>query len=251
MITIKNKIAIQKMQTAGAFLAEIFEGLRDIVKAEITTLEIDAWIAQQLSKKSLVSATKGYKGYKHSSCISINDEVVHGVPGKRVVALNDLVKIDICASYKGYCADAARPYYVGVMPNDVKEFVKTAADALDKGISKARAGNRLTDISHSIQIEVEKHGFGVVRDFAGHGIGKQMHEDPEILNYGAPGEGPVLRSGMTFAIEPMITHGSYQVCVMQDSWTVKTKDKSLAAHVEDTVLITDDEPRILTRIKSY
>ncbi|MBI2774645.1 type I methionyl aminopeptidase [Candidatus Dependentiae bacterium] len=251
MITIKNKVAIQKMQTAGAFLAEIFHELNQVISPGKTTLEIDAWIAAQLSKRSMVSATKGYKGYKHSSCISVNDEVVHGIPGTRIIETGDLVKVDICASWKGYCADAARPYFVGKMPADIEKLLHVALESLNKGIAQAKAGNKLTDISHAIQSEVEIHGFGVVRDFAGHGIGKHMHEDPEILNYGTPGRGPVLRPGMTFALEPMITQGSYEVYVTHDTWTVKTKDKSLAAHIEDTVLVTESEPLILTRLKSY
>jgi len=248
MITIKNKLAIQKMQTAGSHIAEIFELLKTIVVEGKTSLEIDSFIASQLQKRGLVSATKGYKGYKHVCCVSIDDEVVHGVPGKRIIKNGDLVKVDICASFKGYCADAARTYAVGAVPEKVYSLINAAQLALDKGIMNARAGNRLTDISAAIQHEVEFHGFGVIRDFAGHGIGKSMHEDPEILNYGKSGKGPIIRAGMTFAIEPMITEGDYEVFVEEDGWTVRTKDKSMAAHVEDTVLVTDNEPLILTRL---
>lgn len=248
MIPIKNKIAIQKMETAGLFIAEIFELLKEKVVAGKTTLEINALIEKELKKRSLVSSTKGYKGYKFVSCISVNDEVVHGLPSERVLLDGDLVKVDICASWKGYCADSARCFFVGSPSAIVGKLAQVARSALDKGIAQARAGNKLTDISAAIQAEVESNGFAVVRDFAGHGIGKLMHEDPEILNYGKPGKGPVLRPGMTFAIEPMITQGSYAVYVAEDGWTVKTKDKSLAAHVEDTVLITEHEPRILTKI---
>jgi methionyl aminopeptidase len=248
MITIKNKQAIQKMQTAGQLLANIFDELPSVVGEGISTLEIDAWIEQALVERELVSQTKGYKSYRHASCISLNDEVVHGIPQKnKIVKHGDLVKIDICASWKGYCADGARCYFVGEPSQEAQRLVMAAQAALDKGIEKAIPGNRLTDISAAIQAEVEKHGFGVVRDFAGHGIGKQMHEDPEILNYGKPGQGPVLRPGMTFALEPMITMGRYEVYIVDDGWTVKTKDKSLAAHVEDTILITQEGPKILTR----
>ncbi|OQA34843.1 MAG: Methionine aminopeptidase 1 [Candidatus Dependentiae bacterium ADurb.Bin331] len=248
MIPIKNKMAIQKMQTAGLLVAEIFELLKQHVVAGKTTFEINALIEKELQKRNLVSSTKGYKGYKFASCISINDEVVHGMPSERIVKDGDLVKVDICASWKGYCADSARCFFVGSPSAIALKLAQVAREALDKGIAQAKAGNKLTDISAAIQAEVETHGFGVVRDFAGHGIGKQMHEDPEILNYGKPGKGPVLRPGMTFAIEPMITQGNYAVYVAQDGWTVRTKDKSLAAHVEDTVLITEHEPLILTKI---
>lgn len=249
MITIKNKASIQKMEQAGTLLSAMFNEMHTIIQPGVSTLEIDTWIAEQLRTKGLISMTKGYKTYKHSSCISINDEVVHGVPtaSKKIVA-GDLVKIDVCASYKGYCADMARAFFVGTADERAKKLVAVAQQALDKGIEKARAGNRLSDISAAIQQEVEAHGFSVVRDFAGHGIGKDMHEEPEILNYGKPGTGPLLRPGMTFAIEPMITMGHFNVHVTRDGWTVKTDDKSLAAHVEDTILITESEPKILTRV---
>lgn len=249
MIVIKNKLALSKMEVAGQKLASIFEQLPEILKPGITTLGIDSWIDEQLRKSGFVSKTKGFRTYKHSSCISVNDEVVHGVPdAKKTLEKGDLVKIDICASLDGYCADMARSFFIGNegSPEAVK-LVSVAQAALDAGISKAVAGNRLSDISHAIQKEVEKHGYGVVRDFAGHGIGKHMHEDPEIVNYGAPGKGPLLQVGMTFALEPMITQGNYAVYVCQDGWTVKTVDKSLAAHVEDTVAITENGPKILTR----
>lgn len=248
MIPIKNKIAIQKMETAGLLVAEIFQLLKEHVVAGKTTFEINVLIEKELQRRNLVSSTKGYKGYKFASCISINDEVVHGMPSARIMHDGDLVKVDICASWKGYCADSARCFFIGKPSAIASKLVQVAQSALDKGIAQAKAGNKLTDISAAIQAEVESNGFGVVRDFAGHGIGKLMHEDPEILNYGKPGKGPVLRPGMTFAIEPMITQGNYAVYVAEDGWTVKTKDKSLAAHVEDTVLITEHEPRILTKI---
>ena len=248
MIIIKNKVSISKMEIAGRLLVEIFELLNDIVKPGISTLDIDSFIAKELKKRELVSKTKGYMGYQHVSCVSVNDVVVHGVPNaKTILRSGDLIKIDICASYNGYCADAARSYFVGSSDEQTKKLVAVAQQALNKGIEKARVGNRLSDISAAIQQEVEAYGFGVVRDFAGHGIGKSMHEEPEILNYGKPGFGPVLQPGMTFAIEPMITMGDYAVYVDRDGWTVKTVDKSLAAHVEDTIVITQGEAKILTR----
>jgi methionyl aminopeptidase len=248
MIHIKDKLSIQKMARAGSLLSEIIEDIGNRIQPGISTAEIDAWIEAQLQAKKLVSRVKGYMGYRHVSCISVNDVVVHGVPqADCIVQVGDLVKIDVCASWDGYCADMARSFFVGQPSSETaQKLVTVAYQALQKGIEQARVGNKLSDISAAIQHEVEKHGFGVVRDFAGHGIGKNMHEEPEIVNYGKPGKGPLLREGMTFAIEPMITAGKYEVYVDQDGWTVKTADKSLAAHVEDTIAITSTGPVILT-----
>lgn len=248
MIIIKNKDTIRKMEETGQLLLQLFEIIDQQLVAGVNTLEIDTWIGKELQKRKLVSQAKGYKGYKHFSCISVNNVVVHGVPdAKTVLKSGDLVKVDICAAFNGYCADMARSFFVGTALPQAHKLVTVAQQSLDKGIEQARAGNRLSDISAAIQAEVERHGFGVVRDFAGHGIGKKMHEEPEILNYGKAGTGPILRVGMTFAIEPMITMGNYEVFVEDDGWTVKTADKSLAAHVEDTIVITENEPKILTR----
>lgn len=248
MIVIKNKASLRKMEQAGVLLGEIFDEIEPLIQAGITTLDLDQEIERRIVHKGLVSKTKGYMGYRHSSCISVNDVVVHGVPSAdHIICDGDLVKVDVCVSWKGYCADMARAFYVGTMPEEVKRFVINAKKALRRGIAQARPGNYLTDISAAIQHEVEKEGFGIVRDFAGHGIGKQMHEDPEILNFGEPGQGPILRAGMTFAIEPMITMGKHDVYVCEDGWTVKTADKSLAMHIEDTIAVTEQEPKILTK----
>lgn len=250
MITIKNKQSIQKMETAGRLLSEMFDELNAVVIPGVSSLAVDSWISDYLVRNDLVSKSKGYKGYRHVCCISINDEVVHGVPrAHAIINPGDLVKVDVCASWKGYCADMARAFCVGDVDPAAKKLAEVAEKALLRGIAKARAGNHLSDISAEIQAEVESHGFGVVRDFAGHGIGKQMHEDPEVLNYGKPGRGPILKPGMALAIEPMITMGHYDVHVIEDGWTVLTVDKSWAAHVEDTIVITEGEPKILTRIQ--
>lgn len=236
------------MEQAGQLLVEIFQEIAPLVKSGVSTLELDTAIAKLLKQKGLVSRTKGYMGYQHVSCISVNDEVVHGVPSAdKKLRDGDLVKIDVCAAWRGYCADMARSFYVGAMPKEIVRLIANAQRALDKGIEQARPGKTLGDISAAIQAEIEKEGFGIVREFAGHGIGKQMHEEPEILNYGDAGKGPKLRPGMAFAIEPMITIGNHDVFVADDGWTVKTVDKSVAAHVEDTVVVTEDEPKVLTR----
>ena len=251
MITIKNKQSIEKMAVAGGLLSNILRDIRPLICAGATTADIDMWIEEQLTKNGLVSQSKGYHGYRFVSCISVNDEVVHGIPHKQTILSDgDLIKVDVCAAWQGYCADMARAFIVGsavLIDSPVQKFIDVAQKALDKGISKAYAGNRLSDISFAIQHEVESHGYGIVRDFAGHGIGKKMHESPEILNYGEPGKGPLLKPGMAFAIEPMITMGDYSVYVAKDGWTVRTKDKSLAMHVEDTIIITENGPYIITR----
>jgi methionyl aminopeptidase len=249
MITIKNNHAQERMAVAGRLLAELFEILRGVIQPGVTTLQIDRFIDEYIQKHKMISCTKGYHGYRHASCISVNDEVVHGVPHERTLLKDgDLVKIDVCASYDGYCADMARPFFLGTPSLEVTAFMGAAQEALDAGIACARPTERLGTLSATIQGVVERHGYGVVREFAGHGIGKKMHEAPEILNYGKADCGPVIKSGMAFAIEPMITMGDYKVYLLDDGWTVKTADKSLAAHVEDTVLVTDHGPKIITRL---
>jgi methionyl aminopeptidase len=249
MITIKNSYAQEKMARAGQLLAQLFEALGHWMEPGMNTLAIDGYIESYLKDNKLVSTTKGYLTYKHSSCISVNDEVVHGVPRDTMkVHEGDLIKIDVCASYDGYCADMARSFMLGTVTPQIAQFVSVAQAALDAGIAQVQVGARLSNVSAAIQQKTEAHGYGVVREFAGHGIGKKMHEDPEIVNFGKPGSGPVMKAGMTFAIEPMITMGDFSVYVLDDGWTVKTVDSSLAAHVEDTVLVTDQGPKILTRL---
>ena len=249
-MTIKNKQAVEKMRVAGRLLAEIFENIDSIIQEGASTLSIDRWIEQELTKRQLVSQSKGYKGYNYVSCVSINDVVVHGVPSAHTILRHgDLVKIDVCAAWQLYCADMARAYEVGCDKDMIENhLIVVAKQALDVGIAQAAPGNRLFDISAAIQNIVEQHKYGVIRDFAGHGIGRQMHEDPDVPNFGTAGTGMRLQVGMTFAIEPMITQGSYEVYVDQDGWAVKTRDKSLTAHVEDTVLVGEHGPEILTRL---
>lgn len=249
MIYIKDAEAITKMSKAGFELASIFEDLVPFIVPGVSTGAIDTYVAEQLKKRNLVSMTKGFMGYRHVSCVSLNDEVVHGIPSvTRIIKEDDLVKIDIVASWQGYAADMARPFCMPELKDSrVLAMVDTAQKALDAGIAMAQDGVRLSNISAAIQEVIEKAGYGVVRDFAGHGIGKRMHEDPEILNYGKPGKGPVLRRGMALAIEPMITAGHYDVFIDNDGWTAKTVDRGWAMHVEDTIVITDGEPLIITR----
>lgn len=248
MINVKNDVAIKRMEAAGNLLSEVFERIIPLVQEGISTGELDRFIENELALRNLVSGSKGYKGFAHVSCISINDEVVHGIPNfSRNVCAGDLVKIDVSAAFNGYFVDMARSIGVGRLPENKGRLAKVAYDALECGIKQAVVGNRLSDISAAIQAEVERQGFAVVRDFAGHGIGRSMHEDPEIVNYGKPGRGPVLVAGMAFALEPMITEGSYRVYVADDGWTAKTVDGSCAAHVEDTVIVTQQGPMVVTR----
>lgn len=248
MIVIKNKAALDKMRQAGHRLSRILFEIADYVQAGATTLSIDARIEAQMREAGLIPVCKGYAGYKHATCISLNDAVIHGVPSqKKVLKSGDFVKIDVAGSYNGYCADMTRYFFVGQVSPIVVKMARAAQNALDAAIMEIAPGKHLSDISAVIQREVEREGFGIVRTFAGHGIGKKLHEDPEIPNYGRPGKGPVLREGMTFAIEPMITQMDYAVRTMGDGWTIKTVDGGLAAHVEDTVAVTKDGSEVLTR----
>lgn len=247
MITIKDAKSIALMREAGLRLLEIFKQLPMLMQAGVTTSEIDAFINKCLTESQLVSTMKGYMGYGHVSCVSINDVIVHGVPNSYKLKRGDFVKVDVCASYKGYCADMARSFTVELSTPDTARLANTAQEALDAGIAQMVPGNRLSNISYAIQQVIERDGFGVVREFAGHGIGKKMHEDPEILNYGKPNRGLVLKPGMVFALEPMLTFGSYKCYIAADGWTARTVDGSVAAHVEDTVAVVEDGFLILTR----
>jgi methionyl aminopeptidase len=249
MITIKNKIAIEKMYTAGQHLADLFSQLEMLIKADISTLFLDTHIEAFIKSKGMVSETKGYAGYRHASCISINDELVHGVPSAhKILKEGDLIKVDVCASFKGYCADMARPFIVHSDHTGLLgRMIEASQLSLDAGISNAISGKRLYDISAAIGLTLEQYGYGIVRDFVGHGIGRSMHEEPDVPNYGIAGTGPKLVSGMAFAIEPMFTEKGYAVFVDSDKWTVKTKDKGIAMHREDTVVITQGQPLVITR----
>lgn len=249
MIIIKNKTAIQKMRVAGKLLAQIMKDVKSYVVCGKSTLELDSFIEKQMLKAGLKPACKGYAGYKFATCISLNDTIIHGIPSKDVILkVGDLVKIDVVGSFDGYCADMTRYFFVEPVKELVKKISMVAQVALDKAISKAVIGNRISDLSACIQKEVEDNSFNVVREFVGHGIGKSLHEDPEVPNFINSGKDVFLREGMTLAIEPMITQGSFEVKRMDDGWTVKTLDCGLAAHVEDTILITSDRPEILTRL---
>lgn len=237
------------MRMAGQLLAQAMQSITDKIVPGVNTLELDTIFEQKMRELGLHPVCKGYAGYKHATLISINDVVVHGIPSKdNILQSGDFVKIDVVGSYEDYCADMARPFFVGEINPAAQNLALVAQQSLDAAIKKVAPGVRLSDISHTVQEIVEAAGYGVLRDFAGHGIGKMLHEDPEIPNYGKPGKGPVLQEGMTLAIEPMITEKSYKVHVLKDGWTVKTIDGGLGAHVEDTIAVTADGAEILTRL---
>ncbi len=235
------------MREAGKVCGQILRDLADLIKPGISTLEIDRFVEKTVREHGMTAAEKGYCGYPASVCVSINDEVVHGIPSKkRHLREGDIVSCDLVVEYKGYMADAARTYPVGEVSPEAMHLIETAERAFFNGIAYAKPGYRLQDISHAIQETVEGEGFGVIRDFVGHGIGSEMHEDPQIPNVGKAGKGPRLQPGMTLAIEPMITQGTWEVDVLEDDWTAVTLDGGLAAHYENTVVITDGEPELLT-----
>ena len=235
------------MREAGKVTGYILNELKELIKPGISTMDIDSFVEKTVKAYGMTAAEKGYCGYPASVCTSVNEEVVHGIPSKkRILREGDIVSVDLVVEYKGYMADAARTYAVGKISPEAEHLIRTAEDAFWKGIEFAKVGYRLSDISHNIQTVVEGEGFGVIRDFVGHGIGSSMHEDPQVPNYGKAGKGPRLQAGMTLAIEPMICQGSYEIDVLLDDWTAVTVDGGLAAHYENTVVITDGEPELLT-----
>jgi len=237
------------MQYAGSVAGKILRSLKKEVRPGVSTKDIEMFFDKFINKYSgMKAAFKGYNGYPASVCISVNDEVIHGIPSKtRVLAKGDLVGVDLGIEYKGIFVDCAYTYPAGSVSADAKKLLKVGALALKRGIEQARIGNRIGDIGHAVQECAEKHGFSVVRRFVGHGIGRQLHCSPEVPNFGSPNQGELITEGMVLAIEPMLIDGSYQVDVMDDGWTAKTRDGSLSSHFEHTVAITRKGPRIITK----
>ena len=247
MIVIKSEHELKLMREAGKVCAEIFKGLEDLIKPGITTKDIDDYVEAVTEKHGMRAAEKGYCGYPASVCTSVNDEVVHGIPSKkRKLQEGDIVSCDLVIDNKGYMADACRTYAVGTVDDEARRLMETAERAFFEGIKFAKVGYRLRDVSKAVQKTVEAEGFGVIRDFVGHGIGTEMHEDPQIPNYVCPGPNPRLQKGMTLCIEPMITEGDWEVEILDDDWTAVTTDGGWAAHYENTIVITDGEPEIIT-----
>lgn len=246
-ILLKNKEDIEIMKAGGKILAKILKDMEKELKEGITTYDL-ARIAEKLMKDYDVKpAFKGYRGYPEVICVSVNEEVVHGIPSKnKYIKSGDIVSIDIGIEYKGFFLDAAKTYPIGEVSPLGLRLIQVTEEALWRGIAKAQVGNRLSDISWAVQEYVEKNGFNVIRDFVGHGIGRSLHEPPNVLNYGPPGIGPVLKEGLVIAIEPMVVTGSYEVKILENGWTAVTKDGGLAAHFEHTVAITPNGPLVLT-----
>ena len=246
MIVLKTEQEIEYMRAAGRLVGQTLEHLKKAVCPGISTRELDHMAEQFIRSAGAVPAFKGYCGFPASICASINEQVVHGIPGPRQLLDGDIISIDIGVKLNRYYGDAAITLPVGEVDPEILKLLSVTEEALNKAIEKAIKGNRLSDISHAVQLHAEAYGYGVVRDYVGHGIGQRMHEDPQIPNYGPPGRGPLLKSGMTLAIEPMINCGTPDVEVLTDDWTVVTVDRKISAHFEHTVAITDGEPEILT-----
>jgi len=242
----KSPREIQRMAAAGALVAETIAHVGGLLRPGVTTEELDAAAGAFIRERGGIPTSEGYKGYPKAICISPNDVVVHGIPGRFAVAEGDVVTIDVGITLDGYIADSAYTFPVGEIDAETQRLLDAAQEALAAGIAEAFVGNRVGDISHAIQEVVEGAGFAVVRSLVGHGVGRYYHEDPHIPNFGEPGRGPRLSEGMTIAIEPMITAGSSEVQVESDGWTIRTADGAMSAHFEHTVAILADGPRILT-----
>jgi methionyl aminopeptidase len=247
MIPLKSPKDLQMLKRSGKILADVLQKVQRIVRPGITTSDIDRLSEELILKEKALPAFKGYQGFPATACVSVNEEIVHGIPGPRILLEGDIVSIDLGVNYRGYFSDAAVTLPVGKIEGLKKKLIEVASRALDIGIAQALAGNNLTDISFGIQSFVEGHGFSVVRQFVGHGIGRALHEEPEIPNFGKPHLGPQLKSGMVLAIEPMINIGGWECRITANGWTAETSDGASSAHFEHTVAITDKGPVILTK----
>ena len=247
MIIIKSDEEIQIMRDSGRVTASILDDLRRLIKPGVSTWDIDCFVEETILKNGMIPTFKGYNGYPASVCVSINEEIIHGIPSKsRIIKDGDVVSVDVGSTWKGYVSDAARTYGVGSVTDEALRLIAATEKSFFEGLKYCRIGCRLSDISYAIQSAAESEGFSVVRDFVGHGVGRSMHEEPQIPNFGRPNRGPRLAKGMTLAVEPMVNAGSYEVKVLQDNWTAVTVDGSLSAHYENTLVITDGEPELLT-----
>ena len=245
-IIIKSEREIAIMRQAGRIVATVLDILMKQVKPGMKTKELDLIAGREVERLGGKPSFKGYRGFPANLCVSINNEIVHGIPGDRVLRQGDIVSLDMGATFKGFQGDAAVTVGVGEISSEARELMATTESVLQAGIAAARSGARLGDISATIQNYAESHGYSVVREYTGHGIGRELHEEPQIPNFGQPGTGPVLKKGMTLALEPMVNLGDWRTRVGDDQWTVLTADGSLSAHFEHTIAITDGEPEILT-----
>lgn len=246
MINIKNSREIELLRKSAQIVAESLMLAKSRIQPGVRTIELDEEIAEYIRSKGARPAFKGFHGYPANICVSVNEQVVHGIPGRRVLKEGDIVSVDIGVELNGYYGDAARTFAVGKVSPEKERLMRVTRESLYKGIEAAKEGNRLYDIGYAIQTHVENAGFSVVRDLVGHGIGKQMHEEPQIPNYGEPNRGPRLKAGMVFAIEPMVNMGDYEVYTQDDQWTVVTSDGLPSAHFEHDVVITKNGAEILS-----
>lgn len=247
MIVLRSEAEIESIRGAGRIAALTLERMKIAVKAGTKTGELDEMARKEILKEGGEPAFKDYKGFPGNICTSVNEVIVHGIPSKRALEDGDIIAIDVGVKFKGYFADAAMTFAVGDISGEAERLIEVTKNALYAGIDNARPGNRLSDISSSIQQVVESSGYSVVRAFVGHGIGAKIHEEPEIPNFGKPGTGPKLERGMVLAIEPMVNMGAFDIEILDDGWTAVTKDRKLSAHFEHTVVIRDDDAEVLTR----
>ncbi len=248
MVTIKSENEIALMKKAGAILAETLELIEKNIKPGVTTKMLDKLAFEYIKKHNALPSFKGYSGYPASICASVNEEVVHGIPGRRRLNEGDIIGIDIGVCLGGYHADAARTYGVGKISEEAQHLIDVTKESFFKGIERAKEGARLGDVSGAIQTFVEENGYSVVRELVGHGIGSALHEQPDVPNYGSPGKGLRLQAGMTLAIEPMVNRGTHKIVILDDDWTCVTADGELSAHYENTVIITKDGCEIITML---
>lgn len=248
MIICKSEQELGYMREAGKVVAGAFAELAKAISPGITTAELDRIAEEYIISQGARPAFKGLYGFPATICASINEQVVHGIPGLRKLENGDIISIDVGAEINGYFGDSARTFAVGDISTELQRLIDVTRESLMRGINMAREGNRLSDISNAVQTYVEQNGFSVVRDYVGHGIGNKMHEEPQVPNFGKPGRGPRLKTGMTLAIEPMVNMGTYHVQTLPDNWTVVTRDAKPSAHFEHTIVITDGEPQILTKL---
>ena len=247
MIAIRSKTEIQKLRDAGKIVAQTHQLLKEHIKEGISTYELDKIAENYIKKCGAIPSFKGYGGFKGSICASLNSVVVHGIPTKDTVLKNgDIIRIDVGAIYNNYHGDSAKTHAVGEISDTSKKLIDVTKQSFYEGLKKAVVGNRLSDISHAVQMYVEKNGFSVIRDYVGHGVGQKLHEDPQLPNYGNPGRGPRLQEGMVLALEPMVAIGTYKIKILSDGWTAVTIDGKNAAHYEHTFTITDAQPQLLT-----
>ncbi|MCP2519763.1 type I methionyl aminopeptidase [Candidatus Aminicenantes bacterium AC-708-M15] len=248
MIIYKTEEEIECMKEANYIVAKILHELKEMIRPGIKTIELERYANKRIEEMEAKPAFKGYRGYPYSLCVSINEEIVHGIPSERKLKEGDIVSLDLGVYFRGYYGDAAITVGVGNISSESKKLLEVGKRALEIGISMAKEGNRISDISNAIQQFVEKNGFSVIRDFVGHGIGTSLHEDPQIPNFGPSGRGPRIKKGMVLAIEPMIAAGSHEVEILPDNWTAITKDRSRAAHFEHSVAVTNNGPLILSSL---